>query len=402
MKLWISLSALLIVYFSYGFYISQSDVVAIPNRLRKENPAGFYDYRGVINIHSNLSIGSSSPVQIVSAAKAAGLDFLILTDLNDFDSPGGSDTYHGSTLLLNGGKLSYLDSRFLHYAPTGSRLGETLGEAQVRLADALTQNVDANAGHLLVLAHPFKTGFSWSGDFPTGADGFEVLNVKSLSNRAWESSKVSTLWSLVTYPFNPRLAFLRLFSEPTDELAWWDQTGQSRRIVGFAGAEASARAIPLAGYLVRFPSYQRSFEFVSNHVLLRSELTGNPTSDKAKLFQALKNGSFYLSVDLLGDPKGFNAWIEDRTRTHPMGAELKWNKSMVLRVTLPQEPTSFFEIVVYRDGERERTYNTVEIEHPIEQPGVYRVQVRVSPYLPLPDAKRWITWIYSNSFYLRP
>lgn len=402
MRLWIFLSAVLITYFSYGFYISQSDVSAVPSQLHRENPSGLYDYRGVINIHSNVSIGSGTTPQIVAAARAAGLDFLILTDLNIFDRQMPHDVYHGSTLLLNGGKISYLDSRFLHYSPQGNQLGATLGESQVRLADALSQNVNGNSTDLFVLAHPFKAGFSWTGPFPSGADGMEILNVKSLSNRAWESSKVSTLWSFITYPFNPRLAFLRLFSEPTEEIAWWDKLGSERRLVGFAGAEASARAIPWAGYLIKFPSYQRSFEFVSNHVLLRSELTGNPLGDKQKIFQALKNGNFYMSVDLLGDPKGFNAWVEDNGKTHLMGSELRWRKGMILSVRLPQNPTSFFEVVIYRDGEREKTYNSISVDHPLTQPGVYRVQVRVSPYLPLPDAVRWITWIYSNAFYLRP
>ncbi len=32
--------------------------------------------------------------------------------------------------------------------------------------------------------------------------------------------------------------------------------------------------------------------------------------------------------------------------------------------------------------------------------GVYRVIARVFPTLTLPDGQRWITWIYSNPFYV--
>lgn len=402
MKLLIALSGFLILYISYGLYISQADIVVFPPGLARENASGFYDYKGVINVHTDLSIGSSSTAQVVAAANAAGLNFLLMTDLNTFDGPRFADGYHDETLVLYGQKVSYLDSRLIWYSPSGHTLGDHLGEAQVKIADLLTQPVGRNADDLLILAHPYKSGFSWSGDLPTGLDGFEVLNAKSLSNRSWENSKLSTIWSLISYPFNPRLAFLRLFSEPTEEIELFDNLSRERDVVGFAGAEASARAIPLANYLIKFPSYQRSFEFLTNHVLLRSELTGNLASDRSKIFSALKKGSFYLCLELLGDPKGFNAWLDDRGRVLPIGSSAKFSKSLTLQVRLPAAPTSFYEVVVYRDGVRYETFNQTEVSFPLTEPGVYRVQVRVSPYLPLPDAKRWITWIYTNNFRVTP
>lgn len=402
MRLWIFLSALLIAYFTYGFYISQYDVSVVPDQLEKENPSGYYDYKGVINVHTDLSIGSSSPAKVIAAAKSVGLDFLVLTDLNSFESAGSFDGYNGNTLVFVGGKYSYLDSRLIHLSTRGRDLGENLGEAQTRLADFLSQTTEGHPDHLVILAHPFKAGFSWSGEIPGGLDGFEVLNTKSLSMRAWDISKPSTVWSLITYPFNPRLSFVRLFSEPTEELALLDRLSQERPVVGYAGAEASARAIPLANYLIKFPSYQRSFEFVTNHLLLRSELTGNAESDRRKIFEALKKGHFYMSFDMIGDPRGFFAAVEDRGRQHIMGSKLKWVKGQKLMARLPSKPQSFYEIVVYRNGERYETFNQESFEMNLTEPGSYRIQVRVSPYLPLPDAKKWITWIYTNPFTLLP
>ena len=40
--------------------------------------------RGVVHVHSTLSDGSGSPEEIVAAAVAAGLDFVVLTDHNNF------------------------------------------------------------------------------------------------------------------------------------------------------------------------------------------------------------------------------------------------------------------------------------------------------------------------------
>jgi hypothetical protein len=403
MKTWITLSIFLICYFIYGFYIYQFDLSVVPKQLRKENPHGYYDYKGVINVHTDLSLGSARPLQVIAAAKAANLDFIVLTDLNVFQDMTNLEGYHGNTLVFVGNKVSYLDSRLIYYSLKNEPLGSTLGESQVKIADLLSQNIGANKDSLLILAHPFKAGFSWNGDIPSGLDGFEILNIKSLSNRAWEMSKISTMWSLLTYPFNNKLALLRLASEPSEELNLLDQLSQSRTIVGYAGAEASARAIPLANYLIKFPSYQRSFELFTNHVLLKSELTGNTTTDKQKIFSALKSGQFYLSFDLIGDPKGFNAYIEDnKGRVYPMGSQIKYYKGLSLKVRIPVEPLEFFEVVLYRNGIRHDTFNSSEVDIPITEAGSYRIQVRVSPLLPLPDAKKWITWIYTNPFFVVP
>lgn len=396
------ISILIIGYFLYGFYINQYDLNIVPRQLKNENPAGYYDYRGVMNIHSNRSIGSASTGFIASSAKAAGLDYIILTDLNQFDDASFRESYQSGLLVLNGGKYSYLDSRLIYYSPNGELLGANLGETQVRFADYLSQKPGSNKNGFLTLAHPYHLGFSWSGEIPDGLDGIEILNLKSLAVHAWADSKLSTIWSLFIYPFNSQLSLVRLFSEPSEEIALFDRIAQKRDFVGFAGAEASARALPFSTYLIKFPSYRRMFDIMSNHVLLRSELTGNFAADRQKIFQALKSGQFYMSLDILGDPKGFLAVMEDRNRNYLMGSHVKLSKTLQMTVRLPNQPKEFFEIVIYRNGERYKTFNVPEVTFPIEEKGSYRVQVRVSPMWPLPDARRWISWIYTNHFYVEP
>jgi hypothetical protein len=395
-------SLLLITYFMYGFYINQYDLSILPRTLKSDNAAGYYDYKGAINIHSTRSIGSANTQFIAASAKLAGLDFIMMTDLNQFVPSSINERYLGNLLVMNGGKFSYLDSRLTYYSAKQDLPGANLGETQVRFADFLSQKQGSNKDSMLILDHPFKLGFSWAGELPEGLDGIEIVNLKSLSVQALNYSKLSTLWSFLIYPFNSRLALIRLFSEPTEELALLDKVTQTRRLSGFAGAEASARALPFANYLIKFPSYQRLFETASNHVLLKSELTGNFAADKQKIFQALKNGQFYIAFDIVGDPKGFNATIEDKNKSYLMGSQVKFNKSLSLSVKLPAIPKEFFEIVIYRNGTRIKAFNTHEVTTPIESPGIYRVQVRVSPLWPLPDARKWVTWIYTNPFYVQP
>ncbi len=412
MKMLSFFSILLIFYFVYGFYVSQLNFQVYPETIKSENHSKYYDYRGVLNVHTRESIGSGTIQQIVQAAQNAKLDFVMLTDLNHFESA-VEDFYANNLLVLAGGKYSYLDSRLIHYSAgdmpdnqdeltAKMNLGANLGEAQLQLSDILTKKAQDNHRSLTILAHPYKTGFDWAGDIAEGMDGVEIINVKSLAFRAWEMSKVSVLWSLVIYPFQPALSFIRLVSEPSEEINKWDLEAQKRKFFVYAGAEASARAIPWSNYLLRFPSYQRSFELFTNHVLLTSELTGQLQNDRQKIFQALKQGNFYTSFDLIGNPKGFYSEIIDGTRSYAMGSNVKLREGMKLRIKLPQEIQNFYEVVIYRNGMREETFNQADSEYALTQPGTYRIQIRVSFYFPVPDAKKWVTWIYTNPFFVTP
>ena len=356
----ISLTLVLLFYFVYGFYLSQSNLTVIPANLKREASTGYYDYRGVTNVRTNLSNGSSSPTEVIAEAKLAGLDYLFLTDINQFESIESINGYNGNLLVSAEGEYSFLDSRLLFYDLSLTHKPTDPGEAQVYFTDLLSQKYNENNETLVVLAHPFRQGPTWTGPYPTGLDGIEVLNPKSISAQAWDRSKLNVIWSFIIYPFNPRYAFLRLFREPTEEITLWDQLSRERPTLGFSGVDASARAIPLANTLLKFPSYETSFEITHNHVLLNSELTGNYQKDRQKIFTALKRGHFYLSLDLLGDPKGFIATIEDRDKTHLMGDHVKFNKNLKLKARLPIEPTDFYEIVVFKNGEREATSNEVE------------------------------------------
>jgi hypothetical protein len=280
------------------------------------------------------------------------------------------------------------------------RRPSNFAEANVYFTDLLSRKSNENKENLLVLAHPFNNGPTWTGPYPPGLDGIEILNPKAISSKAWMRSKLNVIWSFIIYPFNPRYAFLRLFREPTEELALWDQLSKDRPTLAFGGADASARAVPWANALLKFPSYQTSFEITQNHVLLNSELTGSYQKDRQKIFSALRRGNFYVSLDLLGDPKGFIALIEDRDRSFLMGEHVKFSKNLKLKAHLPIEPQAFFEIVVFKNGEREFTSNGTDLVYSINSPGIYRVIVRVSPSLPLPEGKKWFTWIYTNNFYV--
>jgi hypothetical protein len=394
------LTIFFVFFFSYGFYVSQFEVNFVPRKVKTSDI--YFDYKLTMNIHTNLSIGSEPLSVVLSEAKRAQNKFFMVTDLNpQIKSP--NDAYLQQVGALQGAKYGYKDSRILYYSTEQKNLGLRQGESQLLLSDLLSQESKKNKNTLLVLAHPFKVGFTWSGDLPDGLDGVEIANLKSLAQQSWQYSKASTIWSILLYPFNPQLALIRIFQEPSEEIALFDKVSQQRKLVAFQGAEASARAVPLADTLVKFPSYERVLSVASNHLLLTSELTGNMFEDSQKILAALKKGQFYIAFDGLGDPKGFEsyAFYEGDRQKYSMGSEIEMNPGLKIYYKLPAEPSSYYEVVLYRNGARVDTVNTFEGVFNITEKGVYRIQVRISPRLPLPDAIKWLTWIYTNNFYVR-
>ncbi len=383
--------------FSYWLVLSQLQVSVIPEELEPANYPGFFDYRGVTNVHTSRGEGAGTPTEVIKAAQDVGLDYLFITDSNIFSGPPVAEGYHRQLLVMTGEEYSYLDSRILFYDRLRRQHIESLGQAQVTLADLLSRSGPDAEPDLLVLAHPASPGYAWTGPYPSGLDGLEVINLKSVWQRAWSESKLSTIWTSLVYPFNPNFALLRLYEEPQEELALWDQLLRTRPAIGMAGLEATARSGSLN---LRFPSYQRSMSLISNHIVLRSELTGEAESDRRKILTAIAAGQFYICLDVLGNPKGFSAFIQEGERIVPMGGKIKYTPGLKLSVHLPQKPRVPFETKFIRDGQELMTSNSVDSTLDLHAKGVYRVIVRVFPTLTLPDGRRWMTWIYSNPFYV--
>lgn len=394
------LTGMVFVYLIYGLYLASYDVRIFPEDLVPDSPRGFFDYKGVTNVHTQMSSGSGDFSQVIDAAQESNLDFLSITDLNVYDKPNSLAGYHGHLLVMMDGEYSYLNSRLLNIGATTARHLQGVGRSQVLFADLLSQKEKDKDVGLLILAHPTKPKYGWTGEYPVGLDGIEVINLKNVWQEAWTQSKPSFLLSLLILPFNEKLALLRLFKNPEEELRLWDSLNGQRKVVGIAGADAEAK-LAVGGSFLRFPTYQTLFSLVRNHVLVKSELTGNAIGDVEKIAQGFRQGQLYMSLDILGNPKGFNAIVKrGGGATIPIGARLPFEKGLSLEVQLPQKPKVPFDVVIYKDGERMMTSNSQTTQYFINGPGVYRVMIRVIPTLPLPDGKKWIPWIYTNPFYI--
>jgi hypothetical protein len=401
LKRLLAISIAFFLLFGYGLTLNLVSIRVIEDSLEPRNPDGYYDYKGAINVHTKNNQGSGSLSDIVQSAIEASLDFVVLTDLNHFQKEPASEGYHRQLLVVQGGQYNYLDSRLTLIDGEKPRRFSSVGEAQTVLADLLSQSGEGADKDLILLSHPFRDHAAWTRDRPSGLDGLEIVNLKAIWEQAWSESKISFLWSLIVYPFNSQLAFMRLYQEPKNELRIWDELASSRQTIGIAASEATSRAGPLGNLYINFPSYQTFFSLVSNHVLLPSELTGEAVSDRRKVLQAISEGRFYLCLDPIGNSKGFNIWIKDGSKVRPMGSKMKWRPGLRINAKIPAKPNVPFEISFLKDGQPLMSIHSTEGSFETQGPGVYRVIVRVFKHFSLVDGKRWVTWIYSNPFYLK-
>ncbi len=390
-RIFLLLTFFLISFVVYGFYISQFEFRIIPIAVKNEGQATFlYDYKIAFDVYSHLSSGSGNVLSIAEEAKKARLDFVLISDTNSFYDL-DTDKYLSDVGILSGAKVVDDKRLFIYYSPTEKSFFQK------------TSTDFANDDKALIIeSHQINTPYELSQLTENKFDGLEVLNFKSIAQKSWSESRLSTMWSLLYYPFNPRLALTRLYKEPSAEIAVFDQLSQLKKVNFFVGAEATARAIPFADWLVKFPSYEMSFNIASQHVFLTSELTGDINNDSQKILAALKRGHSYVAFDALGDPAGFESYITENRKKFFTGDDISYTKNLRLYYKLPAEPIPFYEVVLFKNGQRIDHLNTFEGLFAIDAPGVYRIQVRLSPTFPLPDATKWITWVYTNNFYVNP
>lgn len=390
-RIFLVLTFLLISFVVYGFYISQFEFRIIPITAKTERQATFlYDYKIAFDVYSNLSSGSGSVLSIAEEAKKARLNFVLISDTNSFYDL-DTDKYLSDVGILSGAKVADGKRLFIYYSPTEKSFFQKISSDYANDDKAL-----------IIESHQISTPYELSQLTENTFDGLEVLNFKSIAQKSWIESRISTMWSLLYYPFNPRLALTRLYKEPSAEIAVFDQLSQLKKVNFFVGAEATARAIPFADWLVKFPSYEMSFNIASQHVFLTSELTGDIGNDAQKILAALKRGHSYVAFDALGDPAGFESYITENRKKFFTGDDIVFTKNLRLYYKLPAEPIPFYEVVLFKNGQRIDHLNTFEGLFAIDSPGVYRIQVRLSPTFPLPDATKWITWVYTNNFYVNP
>ncbi len=250
---------------------------------------------GVLHVHHAPSHDSDAPFEeVVAAALAAGLDFLVLTEHAAEDATGGllpaaerAGRYPGSDgrelLVLVGVELATADGHLLalgvrELVPAGERPGRDV------IADIHKQ------GGFAVVPHPFTHG-GWS-DWDAPFDGIEVHNNASAFRRI---GGPLLPFRVVRAVFARDAALRAMLVRPDPELARLDELlAAGRPVSGYSGADAHQN-VSLLG--LQLDPYEQMFGVVQT-------VCPDVSLEEAAVWRALRGGCCHVRYALYDERAG--------------------------------------------------------------------------------------------------
>jgi hypothetical protein len=354
-----------------------------------------YEYVGNMHMHTPFSDGEAYHDEIAAAAQRAKLDFVIVTDHNIYvDGVQGyyGDDSTGYVLLLTGEEVH--DRRRL--PQVNHCLVYNVGQSMSKHAHNPQQLLNAvqDAGGLTFLAHPFDRQIHWYDD--VSAIDWVTWDIESFHGlEIW--NYMSVFKDVLTSPLT---GFRRIF-EPEqamigprpETLAKWDELlATGRRVVGIGNADAHGKRYKLGPIQqVIFP-YDFLFQCVNTHILTDEPFSGYWQQDAALIYRSLRNGTAFISYDLVADAHGFKFSAQGIGGAHArMGECIALGNSVTLQVIAPQRGhirlIHHGEILAEGENVENLTYN-------VTQRGAYRAEV----WRDYKGLKR--CWILSNPIYV--
>lgn len=360
-----------------------------------------YPWLGAVHVHTELSADATGTLEeIVSAAEANGLDFVVIADHTgslgtggraEGGWMGGSDddprvlVVVGEEISTDSGHLLALGIRPHPYA-----LGPTAAQALRDIREL---------GGTAFIAHPDGGEASWRAGWGSAVGG----EIASLSSALAVASRWRLLGAALTYPVNPDAAMVRFAEESWTTLeSWDDRTAAGERRAGIGSVDAHG---PLRG--TRFPSYGAAFRALAVVTWLPEP---PPRIDPAarrsaratttELVDALIAGRAATIVPAAGRAGGLFVAASNEAGRRLAPGEVAdigsgpWSLAAALGEPGP------YRIDLVHDGVVVATAEGAALEHGLEYrvdvPGAYRVSVYRT------DIDSTAPWIVSNPIYLWP
>lgn len=348
--------------------------------------------RGAIHIHTSRSDGTGTVDQVATAAAAAGLKFVILTDHGDATREADQPQYRRGVLAIDAVEISTDGGHVVALGLSRSPYPLT-GEPRDVLDDV------ARLGGFVLAAHPgsAKPELAWT-EWDAPIAGLEWLNTDS----EWrDESKWLLARTLFSYPVRKAESLAMLLDRPEEVLRRWDTLTLERKLVAVAAADAHARVGLRTvgepydrGASIHIPTYEDSFRAFSVS-LPDVVLTGDAPADAAAVLAAIRAGHVYSTIDALGGSAALSFTATNGQGMASGGDDLPAASPVTLRAHV-QAPADA-EIVLLKNGAPAATARGGSLEHMAgPERAVYRVEVQLpgSPGAPA------VPWIVSNPIYV--
>lgn len=296
---WVGVLLLALVGYSAYFAVTASfqRYPLVPAKAERHSPRGAY------HVHSTRSDGRSTPEEIARDARAAGLQFVVLSDhnLETLAPPRWVD----GVLLIDGVELSTPAG---HVVAVGLSQGLTPEE---RGGDVL-KTVAARGGHTF-LAHPEQKKQPWT-DWARApsATGLELYSADSMFRTAQRSPFTSFLPSAAAWVGHPVHGLLSVVKPQPEAEA---------RLLGLA---AKAPFVAICAHDAHgLPSYASEFQTLSMYLPRSSRgatLPADPVEAAKEVIAHLAQGRAWCAFHGIADGDGFSIdGIEPSGRTIRVG-----------------------------------------------------------------------------------
>ena len=359
-----------------------------------------YNYAGNIHIHSTHSDGTSSIEEIAADAKAAGLDYIIITDHHSRAGAHQEGNY-GGTHVIVGAEFNEAANHYL-------ALNTTAPVADNSEAPQATIDEVNRQGGFGFLAHPFETGsplvsngacYPWTDWSVRGFTGMELWNYSS----QWRGKATGKLRIIFWYFLN-RDAPVKSGPSPKC-LQTWDQYTIDSPVVGIGGTDAHAIKYKVGPFTAEVFPYLDLFHTINTYICLPEKIDFDPQVARSQILDALRVGRCYLCYDRYRS-SGRNFYFaatgheikenQENKTDMPMGSQASLDSFTSPPTLQIKAPHSRAVIRVLRNGETFHKEHGRALSLPVEQPGTYRVEIYHRSLL-----GRCRPWIYSNPIYFK-
>jgi hypothetical protein len=348
----------------------------------------YREYVGNPHVHSRYSDGTARYGAIATAAAAAKLNFVIVTDHNV--RPEGLERYYGQTLMLSGEELHNVEARpqrnhLLVYGAEQEMAPYTFGTTRSLIRASLQRGAACYIAHPIERSSPISPdlmAIPWSEWPPEGVHGMEIWN--------YMSEFKGLLWSrLVALPYalqpewgirGPYRATLRL---------WDELLRQGHRIAALGGADAHGGEYAMGPIRRTVFPYDYLFRCVNTHLLTRTALTGDVEEDKALIYEALRAGRTWVGYDLPHSTRGFRFQVQSGSASAVPGEEIRRLGAINITIALPAPG----EIHLRRNGKVIQKVIGRGLKYTSADAGIYRVEVYRR------FRGRQVGWIFTSPVY---
>jgi len=338
--------------------------------------------RGALSVHTGRSHDAEGTLdEVAAAAGRTGLDFVFLGD-----HPG--DWMHETSDALAPRRTEgvlLVPGLELVISGVGRTLAVGLDTLPARWEGSVAELVARadSVGAFLSVVHPRspRSRERWNGLEAPGVHAWESFDISEMARLRlkdpWATYHVATfLGSLAVGRGDAGLQGLWRERTGTAALLSYDSARAATPLTLTGGLNHHPKA-RVAGGL--FPAYDPFFRTVVNHVLVEDGgLDPDPVTARGQIVAALKAGRVYVT---LGNPDGAQGFRMEGTGAQggavQMGERAPWQGGGEIRVRLPEDGGALLLRVVRDGGEVGWIHARAreEVRVPVDEPGVYRVEV---------------------------